>query len=121
MAPAGAVWGQLSVRFWFDPSVTVRYGFFVRPQVCRVPSLEHGYVPYQVGVQGISAQVTQTSSAVAGLDGKVQAMHTVKVEALSGGRKVVAGLALGADGATGDSQMLVYATNLAWSIRAAKQ
>ena len=107
--PAGAVWGQLSVRFWFDPSVTQRYGFFVRPQVCVVPSLSHGYVPYQVGTQGLSAQVTQASSTVATLDGKVQAMHTVKVETLSGGRKVVAGLALGADGATGDSQVLIYA------------
>ena len=107
--PAGAVWGQLSVRFWFDPSVTQRYGFFVRPQVCTVPSLSHGYVPYQVGTYGLSAQVTQASSTVATLDGKVQAMHTVKVEALSGGRKVVAGLALGADGATGDSQVLIYA------------
>ena len=109
VVPAGAVWGQLSVRFWFDPSVTQRYGFFVRPQVCVVPSLSHGYVPYQVGTQGLSAQVTQASSTVATLDGKVQAMHTVKVETLSGGRKVVAGLALGADGATGDSQVLIYA------------
>ena len=109
VVPAGAVWGQLSVRFWFDPSVTQRYGFLVRPQVCVVPSLSHGYVPYQVGTQGLSAQVTQASSTVATLDGKVQAMHTVKVETLSGGRKVVAGLALGADGATGDSQVLIYA------------
>ena len=109
VVPAGAVWGQLSVRFWFNPSAAVRYGFFVRPQVCTVPSLSHGYVPYQVGTQGLSAQVTQASSAVTTLDGKVQAMHTVKVEALSGGRKVVAGLALGADGATGDSQVLIYA------------
>ena len=107
--PAGAVWGQLSVRFWFNPSVTQRYGFVVRPQVCTVPSLSHGYVPYQVGTYGLSAQVTQASSTVATLDGKVQAMHTVKVETLSGGRKVVAGLALGADGATGDSQVLIYA------------
>ena len=109
VVPAGAVWGQLSVRFWFDPSVTQRYGFLVRPQVCVVPSLSHGYVPYQVGTQGLSAQVTQASSTVATLDGKVQAMHTVKVETLSDGRKVVAGLALGADGATGDSQVLIYA------------
>ena len=109
VVPAGAVWGQLSVRFWFNPSVTQRYGFFVRPQVCTVPSLSHGYVPYQVGTHGLSAQVTQASSTVATLGGKVQAMHTLKVETLSGGRKVVAGLALGADGATGDSQVLIYA------------
>ena len=40
-------------------------------------------------------------------------MYGLKVEAVSGGRKVIAGLAVGADGQTGDSQMLVYADKFA--------
>ena len=56
-----------------------------------------------------TASITSTSNAVTSLTGKVSALHTVKVEAISGGRKVVAGTALGVDGATGDSQFLVYA------------
>lgn len=60
-----------------------------------------------------TAKVKVVSDAVANLNGKVQAMHTVKVEAISGGRKVISGLALGADGQTGDSQMLVYANKFA--------
>ncbi len=55
-----------------------------------------------------AARVQTVSSTVATLDGKVQAMHSLKVEAISGGRKAIAGVAMGADGNTGDSQFLVY-------------
>lgn len=58
---------------------------------------------------GNTARITSTSDAVSALNGKVQAMYSIKVESISNNRKVVAGLALGADGATGDSQLLVYA------------
>ena len=58
---------------------------------------------------GNTARITSTSDAVSALNGKVQAMYSIKVESISNNRKVVAGLALGADGATGDSQLLIYA------------
>ena len=64
-------------------------------------------------LSGQKARVEQSASALAVLDGKVRAMYGLKVETLSGGRKVIAGLALGADGQTGDSQMLVYADKFA--------
>lgn len=64
-------------------------------------------------LSGQRARVEQSASALASLDGKVRAMYGLKVETVSGGRKVIAGLALGADGQTGDSQMLVYADKFA--------
>ena len=64
-------------------------------------------------LSGQKARVEQSASALASLDGKVRAMYGLKVEAVSGGRKVIAGLSLGADGQTGDSQMLVYADKFA--------
>ena len=62
---------------------------------------------------GQKAKIEQSANALASLDGKVRAMYGLKVETVSGGRKVIAGLALGADGQTGDSQMLVYADKFA--------
>lgn len=41
--------------------------------------------------------VSQVSSAVAGLNGKVTSMHTIKTQAIAGGRTAVAGIALGAN------------------------
>ena len=64
-------------------------------------------------LSGQKARVEQSASTLAALDGKVRAMYGLKVETVSGGRKVIAGLALGADGQTGDSQMLVYADKFA--------
>ena len=64
-------------------------------------------------LSGQKARVDQSASALTSLDGKVRAMYGLKVETVSGGRKVIAGLALGADGQTGDSQMLVYADKFA--------
>ncbi len=58
---------------------------------------------------GNTARITSTSDAVSALNGKVQALYSIKVESISNNRKVIAGLALGADGQTGDSQLLVYA------------
>ena len=63
--------------------------------------------------EGQKAKIEQSANALASLDGKVRAMYGLKVETVSGGRKVIAGLALGADGQTGDSQMLVYADKFA--------
>lgn len=41
--------------------------------------------------------VSQVSSVVAGLNGKVSSMHTIKTQAIAGGRTAVAGIALGAN------------------------
>nr|DAR31429.1 MAG TPA: tail protein [Caudoviricetes sp.] len=62
---------------------------------------------------GQRAKIEQSASTLVTLDGKVRAMYGLKVETVSGGRKVIAGLSLGADGQTGDSQMLVYADKFA--------
>ena len=64
-------------------------------------------------LSGQKARVEQSASALVALDGKVRAMYGLKVETVSGGRKVIAGLAAGADGQTGDSLVAVYADKFA--------
>lgn len=64
-------------------------------------------------LSGQKARVEQSASALASLDGKVRAMYGLKVETVSGGHKVIAGLAAGADGQTGDSLVAVYADKFA--------
>ena len=65
----------------------------------------------KVGTAEANIRTAQTATTT--LNGKVQALHTLKVETVAGGRKAVAGLALGADGATGDSQFIVQANKFA--------
>ena len=48
-------------------------------------------------VGNTESTVSQVSSAVAGLNGKVSSMHTIKTQAIAGGRTAVAGIALGAN------------------------
>ena len=48
-------------------------------------------------VGNAESTVSQVSNAVAGLDGKVSSMHTIKTQAIAGGRTAVAGIALGAN------------------------
>ena len=48
-------------------------------------------------VGNAESAVSQVSSAVAGLNGKVSSMHTIKTQAIAGGRTAVAGIALGAN------------------------
>lgn len=62
-------------------------------------------------VAQVSASVQQVSQAVVGLDGKVSAQVTIKAQTDAGGRKVMAGLALGSDGET--SQVLAFAQRFA--------
>ncbi|MDU9393203.1 phage tail protein [Pseudomonas sp. zfem002] len=59
----------------------------------------------------LSASVQQVSQAVVGVDGKVSAMNTIKAQTISGGRTVMAGLALGANGET--SEILAFAQRFA--------
>lgn len=60
----------------------------------------------------LNASIQTTQTAIAETNGKVQSLYSLKVQAV-GNRKAVAGLALGADGRTGDSQMLVMADKFA--------
>ena len=60
-----------------------------------------------------AATVETTSKALTTLDGKVQAMHGIKTETIARGRKVFAGLTLGADGQTAESEVLVWANKFA--------
>lgn len=48
-------------------------------------------------VGNAESTVSQVSSAVVGLNGKVSSMHTIKTQTISGGRTAVAGIALGAN------------------------
>ncbi|WP_315361217.1 DUF1983 domain-containing protein, partial [Neisseria bacilliformis] len=60
-----------------------------------------------------TAKVEQTSQALTTLEGKVRAVYGIKAETIAGGRKVFAGLTLGADGQTGESEVLVWADKFA--------
>ena len=48
-------------------------------------------------VGNAESTVSQVSNAVAGLNGKVSSMHTIKTQSIAGGRTAVAGIALGAN------------------------
>ena len=65
----------------------------------------------KIGVAEANIQTVQTATTT--LDGKVQALHTVKTEVVASGKKVVAGIALGVDGATGETQFNVHAQKFA--------
>ncbi|QPG62053.1 DUF1983 domain-containing protein [Pseudomonas sp. BIGb0427] len=58
-----------------------------------------------------SASVQQVSEALVGVDGRVSAMTTIKAQTTSGGRTVMAGLALGSNGET--SEILAFAQRFA--------
>lgn len=48
-------------------------------------------------VGGAEATVSQMSNTVTGINGKISSMHTIKTQTISGGRKAIAGIALGAN------------------------
>ncbi|SIR98626.1 TipJ family phage tail tip protein [Pseudomonas putida] len=96
---AGAAGGLVGV--WTEQSARIEDGIAMGKRVDTVQS--------QVG--DVSASVQQVSETIAGVDGKVSAMTTIKAETLSGGRRVMAGLALGSDGET--AEILAYAQRFA--------
>lgn len=96
---AGAAGGLVGV--WTEQSARIEDGVAMGKRVDTVQS--------QVG--DVSASVQQVSETIAGVDGKVSAMTTIKAETLSGGRRVMAGLALGSDGET--AEILAYAQRFA--------
>ena len=107
IVPPGAVYGQISIRFRFNPNSDC-YGFFVQPQVCQISSLKmNSATPYQISTNGLSAQIVETKTTAANIDGKVNSMYTLKVESAANGKKVVSGLMLGAN--ESESQLGVVA------------
>lgn len=62
-------------------------------------------------INDTKAQVSQVSNAVAGIDGRLSATSTLKTQVIAGGRKAIAGIALGAesDGKTAESSVIVMA------------
>ncbi|QHW08411.1 DUF1983 domain-containing protein [Pseudomonas putida] len=96
---AGAT-GSL-VGVWTEQSARVEDGVATGKRFDTVQS--------QVG--DVSASVQTVSETVAGVHGRVSAMTTIKAETIAGGRKVMAGLALGSDGQT--SEILAYAQRFA--------
>ncbi|WP_047299596.1 phage tail tip fiber protein, partial [Pseudomonas lundensis] len=65
----------------------------------------------QVNLNQTTASVEQVSKAVVDVNGRVSAQTTIKAETIVGGRKVMAGLALGSDGDT--SEILAFAQRFA--------
>ncbi|ABR74614.1 hypothetical protein CBG46_09865 [Actinobacillus succinogenes] len=57
------------------------------------------------------AQITAVSNAVTNVNNKLSATHTIKTQAISGGRTAIAGIAMGAssDGVTTESSVIVMA------------
>ena len=65
----------------------------------------------QSSIGQTSASVQTVSETVVRLDGKVSAQTTIKAQTIAGGKKVMAGLALGSDGDT--SEILAFAQRFA--------
>ncbi len=65
-------------------------------------------------VNDAKAQISTVSRAVATTDGKLSATHTIKTQTIAGGRKAIAGIALGASGdnRTAESSVIVMADKL---------
>jgi len=101
------VWTEQSARIE-DGIATGRRVDTVQSQVEVVQGAVDGV---QGSVQTVSATVQQVSETVAGVDGRVSAMTTIKAETISGGRRVMAGLALGSNGET--AEILAYAQRFA--------
>ncbi|MCW9731892.1 phage tail protein [Avibacterium sp. 20-15] len=62
-------------------------------------------------INDAKAQISTVSRAVATTDGKLSATHTIKTQTIAGGRKAIAGIALGASGdnRTAESSVIVIA------------
>ena len=67
----------------------------------------------QASVNGLSSTVQQQSSAIANTDGKVDALHVLRVQTAGNGKKVVAGIAIGASQTTGQGEVYVQADKFA--------
>ncbi|MGC7561320.1 TipJ family phage tail tip protein [Pasteurella sp. PK-2025] len=63
----------------------------------------------------LRAEVSSTNSAIASIDGKLRATHTLKTEVTRGGKRAIAGIALGvgADAQNAESQVIISANKFA--------
>ncbi|AJQ46885.1 MULTISPECIES: TipJ family phage tail tip protein [Pseudomonas] len=103
---AGATGGLVGV--WTEQSARIEDGVAMGKRVDTVQSQVGGV---EGSVQAVSASVQQVSETIAGVDGRVSAMTTIKAETIADGRRVMAGLALGSNGET--AEILAYAQRFA--------
>jgi len=96
---AGATGGLVGV--WTEQSARIEDGIAIGRQVETV----------QAQMGQTNASVQQVSEVLAGIDGRVSAQTTLKVETNQNGRKVVSGIAIGSDGEEGE--ILLMAQRLA--------
>nr|WP_311133372.1 DUF1983 domain-containing protein [Pseudomonas putida] len=96
---AGATGGLVGV--WTEQSARVEDGIAMGRQVETV----------QAQMGQTNASVQQVSEVMAGINGRVSAQTTLKVETNQGGRKVVSGIAIGSNGEEGE--ILLMAQRLA--------
>lgn len=96
------------VGVWTEQSGRIEDGIATGKRIDTVQSQVGGV---EGSIQAVSATVQQVSETIAGVDGRVSAMTTIKAETISGGRRVMAGLALGSDGQT--AEILAYAQRFA--------
>ena len=103
------------VGVWTEQSGRIEDGIATGRRVDTVQSQVEVVQDRVDGVQGsvqtVSATVQQVSETIAGVDGRVSAMTTIKAETIAGGRRVMAGLALGSNGET--AEILAYAQRFA--------
>lgn len=62
-------------------------------------------------VNDTKAQISSVSNVVAGVDGKVQAIHSLRTETIANGRKAIAGITLGSNGGE-QSEIILMADKL---------
>lgn len=88
-----------------------KYASEIKLQATATRSLAEKSERLEASIGETGASVQQVSQAVVDLDGKVSSQVTIKAQTFSGGRKVMAGLALGSDGET--SEILAFAQRFA--------
>ena len=88
-----------------------KYSSEIKLQATATRSLAEKSEQLDAAIGETGASVQQVSQAVVDLDGKVSSQVTIKAQTAVGGRKVMAGLALGSDGET--SEILAFAQRFA--------
>ncbi|MCW9717323.1 phage tail protein [Avibacterium sp. 21-599] len=80
-------------------------------QVSKEKALGQRIDTVTASINDAKAQISTVSRAVATTDGKLSATHTIKTQTIAGGRKAIAGIALGASGdnRTAESSVIVMA------------
>ncbi|OLS61902.1 phage tail protein [Pseudomonas putida] len=90
---------------------SAKYASEIKLQASETRALAEKSEQLDAAIGETGASVQQVSQAVVDLDGKVSSQVTIKAQTAVGGRKVMAGLALGSDGET--SEILAFAQRFA--------